>query len=277
MTGDEHATRSPQYKHSTRYVLGFLAVASVVLWLMPDMYAWLSRKPDKAWVRVQQSGVIKFAIDPSYMPFDGLGSHGDFFGIDVDLANEIAKRIGGVRAEFVVTSYDSEYDVLKVGQADATISALVTDPSRLDKWRYSTPYFDAGQVLIAPTNAAKVSSPSPGGQRISAEYGSAGDAEARHIARRTAGVEIVYADTTEGALRKVLDGQADEAIVDAVSAAQLLPQLSGLHQVEYLTHDPYAIAVWGGSVELLNAINAALNSMQQDGTTQRIVDEWMKR
>ena len=71
--------------------------------------------------------MIRFAIDLTYMPFDGLGSHNDFYGIDVELANEIAKRIG-VRAEFVVAGHDSLYDVLEVGQADATISALIVNP-----------------------------------------------------------------------------------------------------------------------------------------------------
>ena len=72
--------------------------------------------------------MIRFAINPTYMPFDGLGSHGDFFGIDVDIANEIARRLGK-RAEFVIAGYDSLYDVLRVGQADATISALPIDPA----------------------------------------------------------------------------------------------------------------------------------------------------
>lgn len=60
--------------------------------------------------------------NPSYMPFDGLGSEGVFYGIDVDLAHEIARRTG-LRAEFVIAGQDSLYDVLAVGQADATLSA----------------------------------------------------------------------------------------------------------------------------------------------------------
>ena len=76
-----------------------------------------------------------------------MGSHGDFFGLDVDIANEIARRLGA-RAEFVIAGFDSLYDVLRVGQAEATISALPIDPAKFGTWRYSEPYFEAGQVLV---------------------------------------------------------------------------------------------------------------------------------
>ena len=55
-----------------------------------------------------------------------------------------------MRAEFVVAGQDSLYDVLEVGQADATISALIVNPVIDYVWDYSTPYFDAGQVQIKP-------------------------------------------------------------------------------------------------------------------------------
>ena len=91
--------------HKTKGVVFALVAAFVALWFAPDVVALINRQPDEAWARVQHTGVIKFAIDPSYMPFDGLGSHNDFFGIDPEIAQEIARRIG-VRAEFVAAGQD---------------------------------------------------------------------------------------------------------------------------------------------------------------------------
>ncbi len=258
-------------------------VAFIALWLVPDVAAWLNRQPDEAWARVQRSGVIKFAIDPSYMPFDGLGSHNDFFGIDPEIAQEIARRLG-VRAEFVIAGQDSLYDVLEVGQADATISALIVNPVIDYVWDYSTPYFDAGQVQIKPQGFLR-STPerSEVGKTlevssIAVEFGSDGDAAARHLARRQAGIQVQEFSSAEEALRAVSTGQAASAIIDAVSARQLVPKAYPQLQIgEYVTHDPYAIAVWGKSPQLLAAINRALAEMQQDGTMQRIIDEWMAK
>jgi hypothetical protein len=53
--------------------LVILAIAAVGLWFVPEVTAWFERKPDEAWARIQQTGVIRFAINPTYMPFDGLG------------------------------------------------------------------------------------------------------------------------------------------------------------------------------------------------------------
>ena len=252
--------------------LVILAIAAVGLWFVPEVTAWLERKPDEAWARIQQTGVIRFAINPTYMPFDGLGSHGDFFGLDVDIANEIARRFGA-RAEFVVAGFDSLYDVLRVGQAEATISALPIDPAKFGAWRYSEPYFEAGQLMVTRLpKSGKTSEIS-----LAVEYGSDADAAARNLARRREGVEIKYTSSADDALKAVANGWMDAAIIDGVSAQQLLPKYPGLSVSEQVTHDPYAIALWGESDQLVVKINDALAAMKADGTLQRIVDEWMKK
>jgi polar amino acid transport system substrate-binding protein len=249
-----------------------IVIAGLALWLLPELSAWLDRHPDEAWARVGRSGVLRFAINPTYMPFDGLGSHGDFFGIDVDIANEVARRLGK-HAEFVIAGYDSLYDILRVGQADATISALPIDPGKFGLWAYSEPYFEAGQVMV--TRLPKSSQTSE--VSIAVEYGSDADAAVRYLARRRKGIEIKYTQSAADALKAVANGWVDSAIVDAVSARQLLPKFPELQIAEQVTSDPYVIAVWGESTQLLEAINVELAEMKRDGTLQRIVDEWMKK
>jgi polar amino acid transport system substrate-binding protein len=249
-----------------------IVILGLAFWFLPEMSAWFERHPDEAWARVEQSGVMRFAINPTYMPFDGLGSHGDFFGIDVDIANEIARRLGK-RAEFVIAGYDSLYDVLRVGQADATISALPIDPGKLGLWAHSEPYFEAGQVMITkPPRSLETSEVS-----LAVEYGSDADAVARYLARRRTGVEIKYTQSAVDALKAVDNGWVDAAIVDGVSAKQLLFKYPQLQIAEQVTSDPYAIAVWGESARLLGAINATLTAMRQDGATQKIIDEWLRK
>ncbi len=254
----------------TQYAL--LGVFALSILLLPDLIGLFNRPVDEAWGRVEQSGVIKFAINPTYMPFDGLGSHGDFFGIDVDIANEIARRLGK-RAEFVIAGYDSLYDVLRVGQADATISALPIDPGKFGLWAYAEPYFEAGQVMITRSQE----SPKTSGISIAVEYGSDADAATRTLARRRAGVEIKYTQSAVDALKAVANGWTDAAIIDGVSAKQLFPKYPVLQIAEQVTSDPYAIAVWGESKQLREAINAKLAELKQDGTLQRIIEEWMRK
>lgn len=270
MSNDQHAPRT------TLYLILVLAILLIGLWLLPDVVALFNRKPDQAWARVRRENVIRFAIDASYMPFDGMGSHGDFYGIDVDIAHEIARRLNA-QPQFVLTSFDSLYDVLKVGQADATISALIVDPARMGEWRYSTPYFDAGLWLIIQKGAVYRQLTELAGHTLSVEYGSEADTRARYLARRIDQLKIVYATSIDEVLQNMLSGKADTAIIDGVSAFPALSKYPSLRGTYQLTSAPYAIAVWGDNVELLAAINSALDAMKQDGTIDRIVEEWMKK
>jgi ABC-type amino acid transport substrate-binding protein len=270
MSNDHHASRN------TQYLILILAIVLVVLWFAPDVVASFNRKPDQAWARIQKDHIIRFAIDASYMPFDGLGSHNDFYGIDVDIANEVARRIG-MQSQFVLVSFDSLYDVLKVGQADATISALIVDPTRQADWKYSTPYFETGLILVVHKGSSLLRTDDLARHTLSVEYGSDADTEARYLARRIDQIKIVYAGSVDEVLQNMLNDNVDAAIIDGVSAAQALPKYPGLRGVQQLTHDSYAIAVWGDSTQLLAAINSALSAMQQDGMIDRITNEWMQK
>jgi ABC-type amino acid transport substrate-binding protein len=271
--------------HSRSSIL--LAVAFVALWHLPDIAAWLEHEPDGAWVRVQSSGVIRFATDASYHPFEGVGSDGVFYGLDIDIGREIARRFGA-RAEFVNAGMDALYDVLSVGQADASISALPVDPARLGKWAYSQPYFDAGLVLIAREDAVRLETIAPeaklsgvgdlAGRVIAAALGSEGDAWLRSYRRRADGIMAAHFDSAVDAVRAVAEGRVDGAVVDGVAARQLLAtQFEELHITAQLTNEPYVVTVWGESTELLVAIDGALSNMEVDGTLARLVDDWMRK
>ncbi len=248
-----------------------------LLWLLPDVAAWLDRKPDEAWRRVQSAGVIRFATDASYHPFEGVGGDGVFYGLDIDIAREAASRLG-TRAEFMNVGVDALYDAMRVGQADASISALPIDPAREGQWAYSRPYFDAGLVLITRRDAEAMEIGDLPGRTIAVALGSDGDARLRDDQRRAAGITAARFESALDALQAVADGRADAAIVDGVTARQLLPaQFVDLRVTVQVTNESFAIAVWGESVDLLAAIDRVLNEMQTDGTIDRIVEDWLRR
>ena len=243
----------------------------ILLWFLPDIAAWLDREPDRAWARVRASGKIVFATDASYPPFESVGSDGVFYGLDIDVAREVARRIGAT-AEFRNVGIDALYDVLQAEQADASLSALPIDPARLGKWTYSRPYFEAGLVLVAPARSSLTEANDLPGHTIAVILGSDGDAWLRRYRRGQANIEAVHLDSPRDALAAVEDGRADAALLDRVTVLQLKARTAA-----QLTSEPYAIAVWGDSVDLLAAMDRALAEMEADGTLNRMVDEWMSK
>jgi ABC-type amino acid transport substrate-binding protein len=217
-------------------------------------------------------------MDASFPPFESIGPDGSLVGFDVDLAREVCRRLD-LEPQFVANlPYDGLYDALTVRRVDVVVSALVINPARTGDYAYSTPYFDAGQVLVLPPGARAIRSVADlNGNRLAVVLGTAGDQAARRWARRLADLALVQYHTPAHALQAVEVGEADVALVDHVSALQAIGTGRRLQIVgEPVVTVPYAAAVRREDRRLLRAINEALGAMQDDGTMDRLVALWLE-
>jgi polar amino acid transport system substrate-binding protein len=212
----------------------------------------------------------------------------------VDLARAIAAR-WGVRVEFVGVGFDQLMDAVVANRVDSAISALTIAPHRTEEMRFSEPYIEAGMVLAVPETSrlrpaleavggrsgapvmAEVAQPLAG-QRVAAEWGSEGDALARRLQAQVNGdLRLVLRNSTDDALRAVLAGEADLAIVDAISLALFVGDGGSLVAVgQPLRSDPYAIVVPKHAPELLRKVNEALAALRDDGTLVEIRARWLR-
>jgi polar amino acid transport system substrate-binding protein len=232
---------------------------------------------------VLESGVLRVGMDASFPPFEYVTADGTLAGLDVDLAQELGRRLG-VEVQFVANlPYDGLYDALAVGRVDVVISALVINPDRMADFSYSASYFDAGQMLVVPSS----SGPSAGGieemadlgsRGLAVEFGTEGDLEARKWSRRLSGLTVTQHQTAKEAVAAVVAGKADAALVDHVSALVATGSERGLTILETpVVEQLYAVAVHRDSRHLLRAINETLADMRADGTMKSLIDEWLRR
>jgi len=304
-------------------------ILGIGCWVLAMCLAACGRSDD-AWDRVLESGVLRVGMDASFSPFETIAADGTLVGFDVDLARELGRRMGpdpnadrtsvakgpalskaegpalsgaeGVEVEFVANlPYDGLYDALAVSRVDVVISALVINPDRMADFAYSTPYFDAGQVLVvrAPSaTPADGEEPSPlspppaggmnqgggieemadlSGRSLAVEFGTQGDLEARRWERRLSDLTVAPYQTAAEAVAAVAAGEADAALVDHVSALAAPGAGSSLVIVgEPVVKEPYAVAVRQDSRRLLRAINDALKEMAADGTLEMLIAKWLK-
>src|SRR5260370_31390060 len=70
---------------------------------------WRHAQPynDGTWARIQQTGVLRVGMDASYPPFSDTPA-GTPIGLDVDLANEIGRRLG-VHVQIANMGFDGLY------------------------------------------------------------------------------------------------------------------------------------------------------------------------
>lgn len=227
----------------------------------------------EAWRRIQDAGVLHIGVDPTYPPFATLEGE-TVVGIDADLGRALAAGLG-LDASFSYIGYDGLYDALATGQVDLLISALVVRPEMTRDFAYSQPYFNAGEMLVVPSRERGISGLSDlSGKRLAVELGAEGHVIATQWQRRLANLAVEPHDTAEEALQAVRAGEADAAIVDAISAA--LGAGSGLTVAgEPLGEEPFAIVFRIEDEQLQEAVGDSLRRLRRDGTLDAILSRWL--
>lgn len=239
-------------------LIGLLLVAvALATWLLLVVLA------DRNWQRLQQGGALRVAIDPSFPPFDTVDANGQVAGFDIDLALNLAQRIG-VPIEFKSIAFDGLVDAVIAGKVDVVISAFPLDPRLTQDVRYSQPYFEAGLVLAVPENSPVQGTTDLTGHKVAVEWGSQGDAWGREQ-----GLDVLRLETPGEALNAAASGEADAAIVDAVTAALSLPAGLVVRQPP-LTSEPYVVVLPRRAGKLADALDRALALALTDGTWERL-------
>lgn len=261
----------PAVLHRFPHMAAWLSRAAVII--MALLPAACARPEDRAWQQVQETGVLRVGLDASYPPFETLDESGRIVGFDADLATEIGRRLG-VRVELVNIAYDGLYDSLVTRRVDLLASALAPLPEAEESVSFSVPYFNAGEHLVVPAGSPVQSMDDLDGRVVAVECGSGGDVEARRWQRRLADLAVERYDDPAAALRAVLDGAADAALVDGIAARLAVgahPELALAGSVNDLL---FTLVAADDSPILLEKADEVLQDMLRDGTVEQFIEKW---
>jgi polar amino acid transport system substrate-binding protein len=255
-------------------VLGLAVTGLGVWWLLAGNPA---RREDQTLKRVQQQKLLRVGLDASYPPFEDIDEDTqEIFGLDLDLAQEIGRRLGA-EVEIANIGFDGLYDALIADKVDVLISGLPYDARMTEDVAYSVAYFNAGQVLVVRRDNTTIQEAGDLADRsLAVEWGSTADMEARQLAKSLPGLELKLYPSAWDALAALQDGQSEAALVDAISAYQFIGQEGELKALgRPLTDELYVIAVRPQSRKLLSQINDILLEMREDGTLERLQIKWL--
>lgn len=230
---------------------------------------------DPAWAAVQQRRTVRVAVDLGFYPFTWM-EEGRPVGYDIDLARAVAAKLG-VQAEFVPTGLDAIYDDLAARRADMAVSALPYAPELGWRARFSSFYFNAGQVLVVRAGSPVASEADLSGRTVGVALGADADTYARR--RLAEGARFTLRstyDTPAAALAALQRGELDAALVDHTAALIALAHAPELRIVAALTLEPYVIAVAPESYRLHAAINQALDELRAEGFFEETGAKWFR-
>ncbi len=229
---------------------------------------------DLAWHRIQINRDLYVGIDPSYPPFAEWTPE-RIEGIEADIAREIARRLD-VEPQLLIMGYDGLYDSLYTGYVDFVIAGLRYSATQDDWVHYSQPYYDAGQILVTPLDAPLDDMSQLDGKTLAVELASAGDLAAQRWQRRLHVLNVNRFMLPDDAMQAVLNGEADAALVDTVSARLYTQAHPDLRMVAHTSvPDEYVIAMRDANYRLTDAVEGILFDMKADGTLDAILDRWL--
>lgn len=221
---------------------------------------------------IQTQGTIRFGTEGTYAPFTFHDSTGKLTGFDVEVAEEVAKRLG-VKAEFIETKWDGMFAGLDAKRFDAIVNEVSIRPDRLEKYDFSDPYIVSKAVLIVNEDNGEIKDFADLKGKKAAQSLTSNLAD---IAREN-GAEIVQIDGFNQAIDILTSGRADATINDSLSFLDLKkqkPELAIKVVAEQQDAAQMGIMFNKGNEELVDAVNKALSEMKADGTYLQISEKW---
>jgi ABC-type amino acid transport substrate-binding protein len=251
----------------TMKLLGAAAVAAAVL-----IGGGSGASAETTLEKIKKAGVMTAGNSGSYPPFEVM--QGDkLVGFDVDMADEIGKRIGGVKVKFEVIDFKAMVAALTSSRVDTLITALTYTPERAERIAFSTPYYDAGiGALIHPDSNIKTPEDLVG-KVVGVQLGSSGDA----FVREKLGTKVKELRTYDTILLAVkdLENKRVAAVVNPIPVLRYNGRNArGLVTTPVWDRRVVGINTRKEDTDLLAEINKHIEAMQKDGTFKKLDDKW---
>ena len=225
-----------------------------------------------------EAGKLHMSTNAAFPPYEMTTDAGGFEGIDVEVAQAIAEKLG---LELVVDDmgFDAALTAVQTGQSDIAMAGITVNPVRQEVMDFSDSYATGVQVVIVKEDGPVQSLDDlESAEMIGCQKATTGYIYCSDTPENGGyGEEHVTAyETGAVAVMALVNGQVDAVVIDNEPAKAFVAQNPGLKilETEFAVED-YAIAVGKGNTGLLDAINTAMAELKAEGVFQDIVDKYI--
>ncbi len=211
--------------------------------------------------------------DATWPPFEYIDTAtGEIVGFDIDLFNEISKRVG-INSKYVNVTWDPLLAGIAQGTYKISISAITIKESRFDRMDFSEPYYTSGQVLVVRSDEKAIQSLSDcTGKTVGCESGTTAD----DMINAEGGIKCAAYDDLGVGFTALINRQIDAVLCDEPLALAYINKGYELKTVgEIMTNESYGIAYTKGyDPDLQQRIDDAIIQMKKDGTLNKLLEKW---
>lgn len=214
-------------------------------------------------------------FDKDFPPMGFMGDDGEYTGFDLELAEEVAKRLG---LEFVPQpiAWDSKDMELNSGNIDCIWNGF-TITGREDDYTWTTPYMENDQVFVVTGDSGITSWDDLAGKTVEVQADSSAEKALQEYPDLTA--KFGALQTTPDYNTAFMDlemGSVDAIAMDVTVAGYQLQQRDGDFVIldEPLAAEEYGVGFKLDNEELRDQVQMTLEEMADDGTLKSISEKW---
>lgn len=220
-------------------------------------------------------GTLIVGFDQDFPPMGFVGDNGEYTGFDLDLAKEVASRLG-LEYKAQPIAWDSKDMELESGNIDCIWNGF-TITGREDDYTWTTPYMANKQVFVVANDSDIKSQADLVGKVVEVQADSSAEAalkENQDLAN-TFGQLLTTPDYNT-AFMDLEQGAVDAVAMDVIVAGYQIKQRNADFKIldDSLSEEEYGIGFKKGNTELRDKVQGALEEMAADGTLAKISDEW---
>ena len=224
-------------------------------------------------------GTFVLGLDDSFPPLGFRSEDNEIVGYDIDLAKEVAKRLGvDFRAQPI--DWDAKEMELETGKIDCIWNGFTITDDRRKALSFTEAYLNNDQVLVVREDSGITSLAGMTGKIVGIQSGSsAQEAVDDNAAFASSISKIIMFKDNITALNDLDIGGLDGVVMDSVVANYSIAQTKKPFRVinESLANEGYGIGFRKNEPELCDAVWAILKEMQADGTVTAISQKWFGR
>ena len=232
---------------------------------------------DTSWQDIQDKGYFVMGLDDAFPPMGFRDEKNEIVGFDIDLAKEVAKRLG-VDVKFQTIVWESKLEEINSGNIDVIWNGFSVTPERQKEYLFTKPYIKNRQVIVVTADSPIKTKADLEGKKIGIQAGSSAQ-DAVMADKATYEVikdNLLEFDDNVMAMKDLKGGGLDAAVVDIIVGKYYVSKHPG--EYKFLEEDfgaeDFAVGLRITDKAFLAEMNKALDDIKADGTASEISNKW---
>jgi polar amino acid transport system substrate-binding protein len=235
-----------------------------------------ARAADASLQTVKSKGKLVMGLDDAFPPMGFRNEDNEIVGYDVDLAQEVAKRLG-VKLVPQPIDWNAKEQELNTGAIDCIWNGFTITEERQKAVLFTKPYLKNAQVVVVKKGAPFTTLASLKGKKVGLQAGSsaAGALEGAKEFRGSLKQVVEFKDNLT-ALMDLEVGGVDAVVMDLILANDNIKRSGKPYVVlkETLAPEVFGVGFRKNDVALRDAVQATLAAMAKDGTIAKLSTKW---